>query len=260
MRLGRGAFYLYRIIYMPIRVTALVYEFTMFPTKEARKMTTQVESLPKYTRKEEFWNSITHYSGFILGIVAMIFFLTYGLVNNLGFKIIFPFMIYTIFMMMMFFVSGFYHSRRLGSRSRAIARKIDHSDIYAFIGATYTPICLLSVANTKVGIILLIVEIVFDIAGLVFSLVPSDKKAFGLLGYFCYIVAGWLVIFVFPFNIGIPLDVFLWVLAGGIAYTIGAILYAVGHRKRWFHTVFHFFVLAGAALQFVGVLLIILAK
>ena len=93
MRLGRGAFYLYRIIYMPIRVTALVYEFTMFPTKEARKMTTQVESLPKYTRKEEFWNSITHYSGFIFGIVAMIFFLTYGLVNNLGFKIIFPFMI-----------------------------------------------------------------------------------------------------------------------------------------------------------------------
>ena len=165
-----------------------------------------------------------------------------------------------IFMMMMFFVSGFYHSQRLGSKSRAIARKIDHSDIYAFIAATYTPICLLSVTNQNVGIILLLIEIAFDVAGLVFSLIDSDKKIFDLLGYICYLVAGWLVIFVFPFNIGIPLDVFLWILAGGVSYTIGAILYAIGHKKRWFHTVFHFFVLAGAILQFVGVLLIILAK
>jgi len=221
-------------------------------------MTTQIDALPKYTRKEEFWNSITHFIGFIFGIGATIFFLSFGLINKLGFKIICPFMIYTFFMMMMFFVSGFYHSRKLGSKSRAIARKIDHSDIYAFIAATYTPICLLSVTNARVGLILLIIEIGFDIGGLLFSLIPSDKKLFELLGYFCYLVAGWLVIFVFPFNIGIPLDVFLWVLAGGIAYTIGAILYAIGHKKRWFHTVFHFFVLLGAALQFVGILLILL--
>ena len=223
-------------------------------------MTTQIDSLPKYTLKEEKWNSITHYAGFIFGVLALIFFLSYGLVKNLGFKVIYPFIIYTVFMMMMFFVSGFYHSQRFGSRSRAIARKIDHSDIYAFIAATYTPICLLSVTNQSVGITLLLIEVAFDIAGLIFSLIDSDKKIFDLLGYICYLVAGWLVIFVFPFNIGIPLDVFLWILAGGVSYTIGAILYAIGHKKRWFHTVFHFFVLAGALLQFVGVLLIILAK
>lgn len=223
-------------------------------------MTTQIDTLPRYTRKEEFWNSITHYAGFLFGIFAAIFFLAYGISKRLGIGIIIPFLIYAVFMMMMFFVSGFYHSQAFGSRSRAIARKIDHSDIYAFIAATYTPICLLSVTNYKLGVILLIIEIAFDIAGLVFSLINSSKKIFDILGYFCYLVAGWLVVVVFPFNIGIPFNVFIWVLMGGISYSIGAILYAIGHKKRWFHTVFHFFVLAGAALQFVGVLLIILAK
>ena len=221
-------------------------------------MTTKIDALPSYTRKQEFWNSITHYSGFIFGLGAAIFFIIYGLLNKLSFNIVFPFLIYTFFMMMMFFVSGFYHSQRFGSKSRAIARKIDHSDIYAFIAATYTPICLLSVANQQVGLILLIVEVLFDIAGMVFSLIPSDKKIYQILGYFCYLVAGWLVMFAYPFNIGIPTFVFFWVLMGGISYTVGAILYAVGHKQRWFHTVFHFFVLLGAALQFVGVVSIIL--
>ena len=161
-------------------------------------------------------------------------------------------------MMVMFFVSGFYHSRKLGSKSRAIARKIDHSDIYAFIGATYTPICLLSVTNHNLGLFLLGLELLFDVIGLVFSLLNSDRKIFELIAYLCYLVAGWMVMVVYPFNIGIPFNVFIWVLLGGIAYTIGAILYAIGHKKRWFHTIFHFFVLLGAALQFVGVIQIIL--
>ena len=221
-------------------------------------MTTQIDSLPKYTRKEEFWNSISHYVGFIFGVSSTIFFLIYALVNKIPFQRTYPFIIYTFFMMVMFFVSGFYHSRKLGSKSRAIARKIDHSDIYAFIGATYTPICLLSVTNYNLGLFLLGLELLFDVIGLVFSLLNSDRKIFELIAYLCYLVAGWMVMVVYPFNIGIPFNVFIWVLLGGIAYTIGAILYAIGHKKRWFHTIFHFFVLLGAALQFVGVIQIIL--
>ena len=221
-------------------------------------MTTQIDALPKYTRKEEFWNSISHYVGFIFGVSSTIFFLIYALVNKIPFQRTYPFIIYTFFMMVMFFVSGFYHSRKLGSKSRAIARKIDHSDIYAFIGATYTPICLLSVTNYNLGLFLLGLELLFDVVGLVFSLLNSDRKIFELIAYLCYLVAGWMVMVVYPFNIGIPFNVFIWVLLGGIAYTIGAILYAIGHKKRWFHTIFHFFVLLGAALQFVGVIQIIL--
>ena len=221
-------------------------------------MTTQIDALPKYTRKEEFWNSISHYVGFIFGVSSTIFFLIYALVNKIPFQRTYPFIIYTFFMMVMFFVSGFYHSRKLGSKSRAIARKIDHSDIYAFIGATYTPICLLSVTNHNLGLFLLGLELLFDVIGLVFSLLNSDRKIFELIAYLCYLVAGWMVMVVYPFNIGIPFNVFIWVLLGGIAYTIGAILYAIGHKKRWFHTIFHFFVLLGAALQFVGVIQIIL--
>ena len=221
-------------------------------------MTTQIDALPKYTRKEEFWNSISHYVGFIFGVSSTIFFLIYALVNKIPFQRTYPFIIYTFFMMVMFFVSGFYHSRKLGSKSRAIARKIDHSDIYAFIGATYTPICLLSVTNYNLGLFLLGLELLFDVIGLVFSLLNSDRKIFELIAYLCYLVAGWMVMVVYPFNIGIPFNVFIWVLLGGIAYTIGAILYAIGHKKRWFHTIFHFFVLLGAALQFVGVIQIIL--
>ena len=81
-------------------------------------MTTQVDALPKYTKKEEVWNSLTHYAGFIFGLAAAIFFIVYGLVKNLSFPIILPFLIYTLFMMMMFFVSGFYHRSRGGGGQR----------------------------------------------------------------------------------------------------------------------------------------------
>lgn len=216
-------------------------------------MTTQVDDLPNYTKKEEIYNSISHFAGFLFGVGVTIYFFIYELVNKVSFVNMIPFYIYSLFMMMMFFVSGFYHSRKFYSRSRAIARKLDHSDIYLFIAATYTPICLVGIADLKVGIIALLIDVILNAIGMVLSLINVKKKLIDILAYFCYIIAGWWIVIIYPFNLGIPFFSFLWVLIGGIAYTIGAILYAIGKKKRYFHTVFHIFVLLGAIFQFVGV-------
>ena len=216
-------------------------------------MIDKVKALPTYTHKQEMWNSITHFVGFFFGIGATIYF---ACVSK-SFETLFPFLIYTFFMMVMFFNSGFYHSRKLFSKAKAITRIIDHCDIYLFIAATYTPICFLAISNTDIALTLLSLEWIFAIIGVVLNVIDLNNKVIQIISYIIYLLAGWAIVFCYPFNLGISFQVFIYVLIGGISYTIGAILYAIGNKNLWFHTVFHFFVLLGAIMQFVGLCFLI---
>lgn len=216
-------------------------------------MGTDVNSLPKYTRKEEIMNSLTHLVGLIFGLGTLIFFIVYQLRNNLSFSYMLPFYVYSICMMMVFFVSTFYHSSPLGSKKRAIARIIDHCDIYVFVAATYLPICVHGLENRTAAIIIMIIEAILAIMGVLFNAIPNQSKAIKIISYFIYLVDGWLLIFFFPFGIGISFNVFIFILIGGIVYSIGAITYALGKKRIWFHSLFHAFVVAAAVLQFIGI-------
>ena len=216
-------------------------------------MTDKVKALPTYTERQERWNSITHFLGFLFGVGATITFICLGKT----FDRVFPFIIYTFFMMVMFFNSGFYHSRKLFTKAKAITRIIDHCDIYLFIAATYTPICFFAINNSNIALVLLSLEWIFAIIGVVLNVIDLNNKIIQIVSYIIYLLAGWAIVFFYPFNLGISFEVFIYVLMGGVSYTIGAILYAIGSKNLWFHTVFHFFVLAGAILQFVGLLYLI---
>ncbi len=212
-------------------------------------MDKNVRLLPTYTHKQEVWNSISHFLGFLFGVAITIYIFTL----KKSFIELFPFFIYTLAMMVMFFTSGFYHSQKFMTKSKAIARIVDHCDIYVFVAATYTPICFYAINNDNIALTLLVLEWIFAIVGVVINVIDLNNKAIKIISYIIYLLTGWAIVFFYPFNLGISFNVFIYVLMGGISYTIGAILYAIGNKNLWFHTVFHFFVLVGAILQFVGI-------
>ncbi len=91
------------------------------------------------------------------------------------------------------------------------------------------------------------------------TLTAIDLRKYRVLSMICYIFMGWLIIFVLPQTIeAMTLPGFYWLLAGGIAYTVGAILYGIGSKKRWFHSIFHLFVVLGSILQAVAILFFVL--
>ena len=220
-------------------------------------MTADVELLPKYTKEEEIYNSSTHFIGALFGLGTLITFIVLGITKGYSFLHMIPFYTYSIFMIAMFFVSGYYHSRRFNSKSRAITRIVDHSDIYAFVAATYFPICMYGIANTTIAYVILGIQVGLGLTGIILSVIPNDSRLIKFFTFLIYIIQGWLLIFFYPFNIGMEFLVFLFILIGGIAYTVGSILYGIGRYKRWSHTWFHAFVLIAAVLQFVGILFLV---
>ena len=221
-------------------------------------MTADTKKLPTYSHEEEIMNSLTHLIGLIFAIGTLVFFLIYQILNQRSFLFMLPFYIYSLVMMMVFFISSFYHSSKFDSKRRAIARIIDHCDIYAFVAATYLPICVHGIANQSIAITIMVIEVILAIAGIALNLVPSNAKAIKIITYLIYIIDGWILIIFYPFGIGLDFDVFLFILLGGIIYSIGAITYAIKKKKKWFHSTFHIFVVLAAMMQFVGILMLII--
>ena len=156
-------------------------------------------------------------------------------------------------MMIVFGVSTIYHSSKQGTKARAILRVIDHTDIYFFVFGTYFPLCMYAIADQTFATTVLILEIVFMVVGMILNLLPSDKPILEIIAYIIYIIDGWLIIFFYPFGIGMDFKVFLFILLGGIVYSLGAITYAIGKKRKYFHSLFHVFVVLGAITQFIGI-------
>ena len=214
-------------------------------------------NLPSYTPKEELLNTITHLIGLAFSIGLLIFFAVFNITKSNTFAHMIPYYIYALSMAIVFGVSSAYHSSRFKTKSRAILRIIDHSDIYFFVFGTYLPLCLYGVTNQTIMIIAIVLQSVFMIAGILLNIIPSESKTIEIIAYIIYIVDGWLMLFLYPFKIGMDFNVFLWVLIGGVIYTLGAITYAIGKKRKYFHSLFHVFVVLGAVAQFIGIYLLL---
>lgn len=216
-------------------------------------MTAELRLLPRYTRKEEIANSLSHLLGFVFGLATLVFFIVHQINNNLSFSYMLPFYVYSFFMMLIFLVSAMYHSSPLHSKKRAVIRIIDHCDIYLFVAATYLPICVHGMTNQAAAIAIMVIEVSLAVLGVLFNAIPNNNRFIKILSYLIYLIDGWLLIFFFPFNVGISFNVFIFILIGGVVYSIGAIIYAFGQKKVWFHTIFHIFVVLAAVIQFIGI-------
>ena len=209
--------------------------------------------LPSYSRGEEIMNMVTHIVGGGLAVIGLFACVIrsalsrncWGLITSL---------VYGAALIAMYTISSVYHGLRT-NYSKKVMQIIDHCTIYFLIAGTYTVILLSALRpeypQTAWGIF------VFEwaLTALAVTLTAIDLKKYSVFSMVCYIGMGWAII---PFWHQV-LDVlgpwgFGLLLAGGIAYTIGSVLYGLGKKKKWMHSVFHIFVVLGSILQFFSVL------
>ncbi len=209
-------------------------------------------TIPKYSLKEELINAISHGFGVLLGITALVLTVVFSASHNNTIGIISS-CIYGSSMIIMYLMSCLYHSLSPRLTAKKVFRVIDHCDIYIFIAGCYTPYCLSLIGGVKGWAIFIIIWI-SAIVGVLLNAINLEK--FQIPSTIMYLVMGWLIIFSYDsISTLLPQTGLLLLLAGGIAYTVGAILYGIGAKKKYFHSVFHFFVLAGSVLQFFSILI-----
>ena len=204
--------------------------------------------LPAYSRGEEMMNMITHALGGLLG-VAVLAMCVIRAVQNHNIYGIAASAVYGAAMICTFTVSSVYHGL-LPCFGKKVMQVIDHCTIYFLIAGTYTAVVLSAIRPVYplLGWGLFIFEWV--LAAIAATLTAIDLKKYEVFSMICYIGMGWAVIpFAKQTRVALTAPGFYLLLWGGIAYTIGAVLYGIGSKKKWMHSIFHIFVVLGALLQ-----------
>ena len=211
-------------------------------------------SIPKYSLSEELLNAISHGLGALFGIVGTVLCIVKAANTGDPWRIVSG-SIFGVTVLLLYLMSCLYHALKVNMAKR-VFRVIDHCTIFLLIAGTYTPFTLVTLRGT-VGWVLF--GIVWGMAVLGITLNAVNLKKFSKISVACYLVMGWAIIAAFqPLAEALaPLGVSL-LIWGGIAYTVGAILYGIGAKVKYFHSVFHFFCLAGTVLHFFAIYLYVL--
>jgi hemolysin III len=210
--------------------------------------------VPKYSLGEEIMSAIVHGVGALLSIIALI--MCVGLSAHHGSTIaVISSIIYGTTLIILYTMSTLYHSLAVNNAKR-VFRIIDHCSIFLLIAGTYTPYTLVSLEK-PLGYYLF--AIIWGIAILGIVLNSINLKKYKVISFISYLVLGWIIIFCYdPLKEAVPFSGILLLLAGGIVYSVGAIFYAFGRKVKYFHSVFHIFVLAGSILHFLSILLYVI--
>ena len=214
-------------------------------------MITREQKGKTQTLVEEIANSITHGLGLVLSVAAFTILVVYASMEGDPWRIT-AFSIYGSSLTILYLVSTLYHSLT-NSRIKAIFRRLDHAAIYLLIAGTYTPFILISLRTTWV---IYILPIVWTMAVIGVYIKVFYIHRYERLTLVYYIIMGWMaLIAVKPLFNSIPIESFVWIIVGGVAYTTGVIFY-VWNRLPFNHTIWHGFVLAGSFSHFMGMLYI----
>lgn len=209
----------------------------------------QKSNPPKRSVLEEIGNAVTHGAGAVFAIVAFILMLS----SSSTPAQIWSACIYFFGLFVLFSMSCLYHAFRHGSGVKRLFRRFDYSSIYLLIGATFAPILLCKIGGTF-GLIFFIIQWLIIATGITFIGVfgPSNLKPLHMT---LYILLGWSGLFLLPQLITTDFVFFLYILIGGVVYSVGMIPFAL--KKGCAHFIWHFFVLAGAVVQWIGIYLYI---
>lgn len=205
--------------------------------------------LPVYSPAEETMNMVTHIIGGVLGILALGLCVARSALHGSVPGVIAS-VIYGVSMIALYTMSSVYHGLRPGM-GKKVMQVIDHCTIYLLIAGSYTPVMICGMIPEYPVIGWGILGSVWALAIIAATLTAIDLKAYRVFSMICYIGMGWLIILFLPqlMRIMAPRG-FQLLLAGGICYTVGAVLYGLGKKLPWMHTVFHVCVVLGSLLQF----------
>lgn len=205
------------------------------------------EILTYQTLREEIANAVTHGLGFIFSLIGSISLVYYSIKNGNTWHVAST-SFYGSSLIAMYAISTLYHVCQNGTKAKKILQRLDHISIYLLIMGTCTPITLL-VLKGSVGWTLFGFECSLCFIGITFKAIYGHRYA-ALSGAF-YLLMGWLVIFAIrPIISALPYYGLVWLFAGGLFYTLGFIFFALDKKYRYFHTIWHVFVLAGSFSHF----------
>ena len=212
-----------------------------------------MHKLPKpYKLDEEIANAITHGLGALLAIVALVILIVRAVLFAPAGETSYYVAAFSVFGFSMFFLylmSTLYHSL-LRTRAYPVLERLDHSAIYVLIAGTYTAYCLTALRGS-VGWWIFGLIWALAIAGVSFYAVFGSRLR--VISVFTYILMGWIIVLAAnPLQASISHASWMLLLAGGVVYTAGAVVYAF-KKIRWTHPVWHLFVLGGTILHFFSV-------
>lgn len=216
----------------------------ILPVREKKKLNIRI---PDYTLGEELFNSISHGIGAVFSIVALVLLVVkaHGVLAETAVSL------YGSTMIVLYTISCIYHALSPNLEGKKVLRVIDHCNVFLLVYGTYIPAMLLGIGGrlgwlmcTGVGIVTLI--------GIILTCINIDK--YTLPAVICHLVNGWSVVMVIPKLIQVMgIQGIIYIAVGGVMYTIGAILYGLGKKIRYMHSVFHIFCMLGTFFQFWGI-------
>lgn len=211
------------------------------------------KEIKHYSTAEERINILSHVLGFVLSIVALVLLVRHASINGDVWHVV-SFSVFGVSLMILYAVSTVYHSAR-NIQFRRKMRIVDHASIYILIAGTYTPFTLVTL-NGFSGWMIFGITWGMAVVGIVLKLFYTGK--YDAVSTLMYVFMGWIIVFAIePLIDNLSSDGLFWLVAGGMAYTTGAILYSI-KKIKFNHAIFHVFVLAGSFCHFVSVYFYIL--
>lgn len=210
--------------------------------------------IPKYSLCEELLSAISHGIGSLLSIAALVLCVVFSAIHHNVYAVVSS-VIYGSCSVILYTMSTLYHSFKVNNAKR-VFRILDHDSIFLLIAGTYTPYALVALPKT-IGWVVFGVIWACAILGIVLNSI--DLKKYKKFSMFLYLIMGWMIIFTFKTLVkSIDIAGIYLMLSAGILYTIGAIFYGIGKKKKYMHSIFHFFVLAASILFFFSIFLYVI--
>ena len=207
----------------------------------------------KYTLGEEIFSSVSHGVGACLSIAGTVVLLVFSVIYGNALAVVSS-SIYGASLIILYTMSTLYHSFT-NERVKHFFQIMDHNTIFLLIAGTYTPITLYILGGVT-GWILFSVVWVASIIGITLNSINMEKAKIPSL--VCYIATGWVIIFAIkPLIAKVPLLSALFLVLGGIIYTVGVVFYVI-KKVKYFHPVWHIFTILGSAFHYFSILIAII--
>ena len=214
--------------------------------------------LPSYTRGEEITNMVTHIVGGALGILALVLCPIVGARHHSAWSVVSG-SIFGFCMLVLYTISSVYHGLHPSLFGKRVLQVLDHCSIFLLIAGTYTPILLCSMRPYSPGLAWTLFGVVWGMAALGITFNAIDLKKYDRFSMICYLLMGWAIVMRIDLVYKLIGPAGFWLLlAGGLAYTVGAVLYVLGRKRRYAHSAFHVFSVIGSLLHFLCILLYVL--
>ena len=214
--------------------------------------------LPTYSKGEEIFNMVTHIVGGAFGLIAFIACVIISVKHHNVYGVVSSF-IFGITTVLLYTMSSIYHGLSPKLKAKKVLQIFDHCSVFLLIAGSYTPFCLCTLREYDPALGWIMLAIVWGIAILGITFTSIDLKKYRVLSMICYLVMGWCIIIRIDAIIEmLGIGGFSLLLAGGIFYTLGAILYGLGVKKKWMHSIFHIACVLGTLMHILCIVLYVL--